>query len=103
MLSTYKLINWFGVLGGVELVNRSNKSTGRIITGQLNGYEVKGSYWQITTGFRFFTKRNIKIDVRATIPKISSLTQVFDGLPIGKRMVVEQLRAFKVSASVPIL
>ena len=102
LLSSYKFINWAGIIGGVELVNRTNKAEGSVGVSGLNGKKTEGLYWQGILGLRFYYEDLLSIDARATLPRISSVTRIYDGPPSNNREIVERLQAFKFTVNVPL-
>lgn len=99
-LKPFKRLTLFG---GGEITHRSNSITGRSLIGKLNGTEVKGFYIQGTLGTYFEIKNNIQIGFSTTIPRISSLTRRIKGNLTDKKELIEELRAFQVNITVPIL
>jgi hypothetical protein len=102
LISSHRFIHWAGVIGGVEVVNPTNKVKGNVSANHLNGRDTQGLYWQGILGVRFYYKDLLSIDARATLPRISSVTRTYDGLPSNKREIVERLQAFKFTVNVPL-
>ena len=104
LLFSYKPIDNWGIIGGVELVYRTNSASGSTLTGQLNGTEVaKGAYWQGVIGTRFTLDHDIRMEGRMNIPRMASVTRAFIGNPMDHELVVEQLQVFSLSIGWPLL
>lgn len=90
-------LNRLGLVGGIELISRSHEVTGG--AGRLSGADATGLYWQGVLGLSMSLGNRIRIDARTSIPKLKSVTGVYDGPVTQNRFLIEQLRIFKLVAS----
>ncbi len=104
LLLGYRPLQQVALLCGLEAVWRSNDLVGYGTQKRgLNGDDAEGFYWQGVAGIHYEFKNQIRLGLRMTIPRIGSLQET----PITinnsvEGLLIEQLRAFQFSVSLPI-